>query len=77
MKINKYPKWRKEERLRQVKMTEVKVIKALIFAAEDDRFNRPEEFTDVWSIDNQIKIGAKGADWDGVRNYQAANNLKK
>ena len=32
---------------------------------------------DVWSIDNQIKIGAKGADWDGVRNYQAANNLKK
>ena len=23
---------------------------------------------DVWSIDNQIKIGAKGADWDGVRN---------
>ena len=32
---------------------------------------------DVWSIDNQIKIGAKGADWEGVRNYQAANNLKK
>ena len=32
---------------------------------------------DVWSIDNQIKIGARGADWDGVRNYQAANNLKK
>ena len=32
---------------------------------------------DVWSIDDQIKIGAKGADWDGVRNYQAANNLKK
>ena len=32
---------------------------------------------DVWSIDNQIKIGSKGADWDGVRNYQAANNLKK
>ena len=32
---------------------------------------------DVWSIDNQIKMGAKGADWDGVRNYQAANNLKK
>ena len=31
---------------------------------------------DVWSIDDQIKIGAKGADWDGVRNYQAANNLK-
>jgi len=31
----------------------------------------------VWSIDNQIKMGSKGADWDGVRNYQAANNLKK
>ena len=32
---------------------------------------------DVWSIDKQIKAGEKGADWDGVRNYQAANNLKK
>ena len=32
---------------------------------------------DVWSIDQQIKAGAKGADWDGVRNYQAANNLRK
>ena len=32
---------------------------------------------DVWSIDQQIKSGAKGATWDGVRNYQAANNLKK
>ena len=31
----------------------------------------------VWSIDKQIKAGAKGADWDGVRNYQAANSLKK
>jgi predicted RNA-binding protein with PUA-like domain len=31
----------------------------------------------VWSIDQQKKIGAKGASWDGVRNYQAANNLKK
>ena len=31
----------------------------------------------VWSIDHQIKVGTKGADWDGVRNYQAANNLKK
>ena len=31
----------------------------------------------VWSIDNQIKAGSKGADWDGVRNYQAASNLKK
>ena len=32
---------------------------------------------DVWSIDQQLKVGTKGADWDGVRNYQAANNLKK
>ena len=31
----------------------------------------------VWSIDQQKKLGSKGADWDGVRNYQAANNLKK
>ena len=31
----------------------------------------------VWSIDQQINIGSKGANWDGVRNYQAANNLKK
>ena len=32
---------------------------------------------DVWSIDQQKKEGAKGATWDGVRNYQAANNLRK
>ena len=32
---------------------------------------------DVWSIDQQRKTGLKGATWDGVRNYQAANNLKK
>ena len=32
---------------------------------------------DVWSIDQQKKSGSKGAAWDGVRNYQAANNLKK
>ena len=32
---------------------------------------------DVWSLDQQIKAGSKGAPWDGVRNYQAANNLKK
>ena len=30
----------------------------------------------VWSIDQQKKSGAKGATWDGVRNYQAAKNLK-
>ena len=32
---------------------------------------------DVWSIDQQKKAGNKGAAWDGVRNYQAAKNLKK
>ena len=31
---------------------------------------------DVWSIDQQKKVGEKGATWDGVRNYQAAKNLK-
>ena len=31
---------------------------------------------DVWSINQQIKAGNKGAPWDGVRNYQAAKNLK-
>ena len=32
---------------------------------------------DVWSIDQQINAGSKGAIWDGVRNYQARNNLSK
>ena len=32
---------------------------------------------DVWSIEQQRKAGLKGVSWDGVRNYQAANNLKK
>jgi len=31
----------------------------------------------VWSINQQKKAGKKGASWDGVRNYQAANNLRK
>ena len=30
----------------------------------------------VWSIDQQKKAGVKGAIWDGVRNHQAARNLK-
>ena len=30
----------------------------------------------VWSIDQQKKAGARGATWDGVRNYQAAKNLR-
>ena len=31
---------------------------------------------DVWSLDQQKKMGNKGASWDGVRNYQGAKNLK-
>ena len=31
----------------------------------------------VWSITDQKKAGLKGTAWDGVRNYQAANILKK
>ena len=31
----------------------------------------------VWSIEQQKKAGIKGAAWDGVRNYQAANNLRR
>ena len=30
----------------------------------------------VWSIDQQKKAGINGAPWDGVRNFQAAKNLK-
>ena len=32
----------------------------------------PEE----WSWYDQIKSGAKGAEWSGVRNFQAAKNLR-
>ena len=31
----------------------------------------------IWSIEQQKKAGSKGITWDGVRNYQAGNNLKK
>ena len=31
---------------------------------------------DVWSIKQQENMGSKGATWDGVRNFQAAKNLK-
>ena len=30
----------------------------------------------VWSIDQQKKVGETGSVWDGVRNFQAAKNLK-
>ena len=31
----------------------------------------------VWSIKQQKTAGKKGTIWDGVRNHQATNNLKK
>ena len=31
----------------------------------------------VWSIEQQKKTGSKGVTWNGVRNFQAANNLRK
>jgi len=31
----------------------------------------------VWSIEHQKKTGSKGVTWNGVRNFQAANNLRK
>ncbi len=30
----------------------------------------------TWSWDDQVKSGKKGAEWDGVRNHQANNNMK-
>ena len=31
---------------------------------------------DSWSFDQQKKTGRKGAEWDGVRNFQARSNMK-
>ncbi len=31
---------------------------------------------ETWSWDQQKKAGAKGAEWTGVRNYQARNNMR-
>ena len=30
-----------------------------------------------WSWQDQLKRGERGEGWDGVRNYQASNNMKK
>ena len=30
----------------------------------------------TWSWDNQVARGDKGQEWDGVRNYQARNNMR-
>ena len=32
---------------------------------------------DEWSWNQQVKAGARGVEWGGVRNFQAAKNLKK
>jgi predicted RNA-binding protein with PUA-like domain len=31
---------------------------------------------ETWSWDQQKKEGKKGAEWDGVRNFQARNNMR-
>jgi predicted RNA-binding protein with PUA-like domain len=31
----------------------------------------------TWSWNDQVKAGAKGTAWEGVRNFQARENLKK
>ncbi|MEM9430505.1 MAG: EVE domain-containing protein, partial [Pseudomonadota bacterium] len=31
----------------------------------------------VWSWDDQVARGAAGEPWDGVRNYQARNNMRE
>lgn len=32
---------------------------------------------DCWSWDQQKREGAKGAEWDGVRNFQARNHMRQ
>jgi predicted RNA-binding protein with PUA-like domain len=32
---------------------------------------------ETWSWDQQKNEGRKGAEWDGVRNFQARNNMRK
>ncbi len=32
---------------------------------------------ETWSWDQQKKEGRKGAEWDGVRNFQARNNMRE
>ena len=31
----------------------------------------------TWSWDQQVAAGRDGAEWDGVRNYQARNNMRE
>ncbi|WP_026380294.1 EVE domain-containing protein [Afifella pfennigii] len=30
----------------------------------------------TWSWEDQVKVGEKGQEWDGVRNFQARNNMR-
>lgn len=32
---------------------------------------------DVWSWDDQVARGNSGEEWDGIRNYQARNNMRE
>lgn len=32
---------------------------------------------DVWSWDDQVARGDSGEEWDGIRNYQARNNMRE
>ena len=31
----------------------------------------------TWSWDDQVRAGRGGTEWDGVRNYQARNNMRR
>ena len=31
----------------------------------------------TWSWDDQVQAGKKGTEWEGVRNFQARNNMQK
>lgn len=31
----------------------------------------------TWSWEDQVAAGAKGTEWDGIRNYQARNNMRE
>jgi predicted RNA-binding protein with PUA-like domain len=31
----------------------------------------------TWSWDQQVEAGEAGAEWDGIRNYQARNNMRE
>jgi predicted RNA-binding protein with PUA-like domain len=32
---------------------------------------------EIWSWQQQVKSGNRGAEWNGVRNFQAAKNLRR